>query len=142
MAAEIYVALCNQLSRFARLLDEKRWDEIDTVFAPDITFDYATGEECEGLQHLRANFTQYLEICEGSQHLIGSILMEGDEPPVTRCYVQARHIGRGANAGAIFDTNGEYTDRWRLDDGVWRIVRRDARFWIMSGDPAVIGFQP
>ncbi len=127
------------LSLFARILDTKRWDDLGEVFAADVTFDYGTGEERSGMQALRDNMTRYLDRCGNTQHLIGSILVDvaGDEAQ-SLAYVQARHQGADDPA-AIYDTNGEYRDRWERRPGGWRIVRRDAVWLMASGDPATIG---
>ena len=133
-------AIQRALSQFARILDEKRWDDLDTVFAGDVSFDYGTGEEQEGIEALRDTMTRFLERCGQTQHLIGSVLVDVSRDVATsRAYVQARHAGTGNLAGSIFDTNGEYIDRWLRRDGRWRIVRRDVRWFAFSGDPNVIG---
>jgi 3-phenylpropionate/cinnamic acid dioxygenase small subunit len=127
------------LSRFARILDGKIWDELSDVFADDLCFDYGSGGEQHGIAALRANMTRFLDICGGTQHLIGSVLVDvnGDEA-VSRAYVQARHQAVGGNGGAVFDTNGEYIDRWQRRQKGWRIVRRDALWSTLTGDPSVI----
>ncbi len=68
------------LSRFARILDTKSWDDLGDVFAHDLSFDYGTGVEQHGMAELRDNMTRFLDKCGGTQHLIGSILVdvEGD----------------------------------------------------------------
>lgn len=127
------------LSRFARILDSKSWDELTTVFAADLSFDYGAGGEQHGIEALRANMTRFLDICGGTQHLIGSILIDVDgDHAVSRAYVQARHQAVGATGGAVFDTNGEYIDRWERRVEGWRIVRRDALWSVLTGDPSVI----
>jgi 3-phenylpropionate/cinnamic acid dioxygenase small subunit len=127
------------LSQFARILDNKRWDDLSVVFAEDLSFDYGSGGEQRGIKALRANMTRFLDICGGTQHLIGSILVDvnGDQA-VSRAYVQARHQAVGATGSSVFDTNGEYIDRWERRPEGWRIVRRDAVWSVLLGDPAVI----
>lgn len=127
------------LSQFARILDSKNWDALSAVFAEDLSFDYGAGGEQHGMDALRANMTRFLDICGGTQHLIGSILVDvnGDQA-VSRAYVQARHQAVGATGGAVFDTHGEYIDRWERRPEGWRIVRRDALWSVLTGDPAVI----
>lgn len=127
------------LSLFARILDGKRWDRLAEVFADDIDFDYGAAGEEHGLDALRANMRRFLDRCGGTQHLIGSILVnvEGDTA-VSRSYVQARHQRIDDRVGAIFDSNGEYVDRWERRAQGWRIVRRDAFWATQSGDPAII----
>lgn len=127
------------LSRFARILDSKSWDKLTTVFAADLSFDYGAGGEQHGIEALRANMTRFLDICGGTQHLIGSILIDVDgDHAVSRAYVQARHQAVGATGGAVFDTNGEYIDHWERRAEGWRIVRRDALWSVLTGDPSVI----
>ncbi|MCP5395201.1 MAG: nuclear transport factor 2 family protein [Sphingomonadaceae bacterium] len=127
------------LAIFARILDNKAWDRLGEVFAEDIAFDYGAGGEQRGMAALRANMQRFLDQCGPSQHLLGSIMVdvEGDKA-TSRAYVQARHQRADDPAGAIFDSCGEYVDRWERRQEGWRIVRRDAIWAIHSGDPAVI----
>jgi ketosteroid isomerase-like protein len=132
-------AILNLLGDFARILDRKQWDRIPEVFAADLTFNYGDGAEQAGLAALQLNFTQFLDRCGPTQHLLGSIQIEiGNGTAISRAYVQARHQGLGNASTAIFDTNGEYTDRWEKRQEGWRIVRRDARWDLFSGDSGVL----
>ncbi|MGV3478578.1 MAG: nuclear transport factor 2 family protein [Sphingobium sp.] len=141
-AADIRAAISDQLGRFARLLDTRQWDGLDTVFAGDVRFDYGEGRTGSGLAALRAMFRRYLDRCGPSQHLLGSPIIDLGDPamPVSACYVQARHVGTGDGAANWFDTSGEYRDSWRRDGNIWRIVRRTADFRLFVGDPGVIAF--
>ncbi len=127
------------LSRFARVLDQKRWDGLTDVFARDLTFNYGADGEQAGIDALREQMRRYLDVCGGTQHLIGSILVdvEGDSA-VSRAYVQARHQRRNDPVGAIFDSTGEYVDQWERRSEGWRIVRRDALWFLHAGDPGVL----
>ncbi len=131
--------ITRSLSLFARILDSKSWDHLPDVFADDLSFDYGADGEQQGMAALRANMTRFLDICGGTQHLIGSVLVdvEGDQA-VSRAYVQARHQAVGAIGGPVFDTNGEYIDRWERRPEGWRIVRRDAAWSALTGDASVI----
>ncbi len=135
-------AILRGLARFARVLDGKQWDALGDVFAPDIRFDYGTGEEKAGMAALTDNMRRFLDRCGGTQHLIGSatVDVEGDRA-VSRAYVQARHQRAGDKAGAIFDANGEYIDRWERRAQGWRIVRRDVVWASHSGDPAILALE-
>lgn len=126
------------LARFARLLDTKDWSSLGDVFASDLTFDYGAGEQA-GIAVLEQTMRRYLDVCGPTQHLIGSITVdtEGDQG-VSRAYVQARHQRKADPAGAIFDSTGEYIDRWQRRPEGWRIVRRDAVWFMHSGDPSVL----
>lgn len=127
------------LGQFARVLDGKQWDALDTVFTEDVVFDYGSGKDEQGMAALTLNMRRYLDRCGPTQHLIGSIMVdvEGDNA-VSRAYVQARHQRASDPAGPVFDTCGEYIDRWERRVDGWRIVRRDAIWATHSGDPAII----
>jgi 3-phenylpropionate/cinnamic acid dioxygenase small subunit len=128
------------LARFARVLDAKQWDLLGAVFASDVTFDYGMGEQA-GMAALADNMRRFLDVCGRSQHLIGSIMVEvapGAALATSRAYVQARHQRANDHGGLVFDTNGEYIDRWALRPEGWRIVRRDALWQTHSGDAAII----
>jgi hypothetical protein len=130
------------LGRFARILDQKRWGDLSDVFAEDLSFDYGGTGERQGMDALRANMRRFLDCCGGTQPLIGSILVdvEGDKAS-SQAYVQARHQGVANLGGAIFDSNGEYVDRWERREQGWRIVRRDAIWAAHSGDPGILGMK-
>ena len=127
------------LSHFARILDSKSWDKLSEVFADDLSFNYGAGGEQQGIDALRTTVTRFLDLCGGTQHLIGSVLADVDgDHAISRAYVQARHQAVGAIGGAVFDSNGEYIDRWERRTAGWRIVRRDATWAALVGDASVI----
>ncbi|WP_408591356.1 nuclear transport factor 2 family protein [Novosphingobium sp.] len=133
-------AIRDGLARFARVLDTKDWAALADVFAHDLTFDYGLGEQA-GIAALTANMRRFLDVCGSTQHLIGSIVVTIDPGAVTatsRAYVQARHQRRDDPLGPVFDSNGEYVDRWEHRPEGWRIVRRDALWQTQSGEAGVI----
>lgn len=134
-------AIVTQLGVLARILDTRAWDRVPEIVADEVTFDYGAAGEERGMAALLENFRRYLDRCGPSQHLLGSIIVEveGDRA-LSRAYVQARHQGVGEKASAIFDSNGEYIDRWERRPEGWRMVRREARWASHSGDGSVIGF--
>lgn len=133
-------ALRTGLGDFARLVDGKRWAEASNVFADDVTFDYGDQGLQSGIDALVATFRRYLDVCGGTQHLIGSVQVEvkDENNAVTRAYVQARHQGVGPTAADVFDTNGEYVDTWARRPEGWRIVNRVSSWFTASGNPAVL----
>ncbi|MDE2437193.1 MAG: nuclear transport factor 2 family protein, partial [Sphingomonadales bacterium] len=133
-------AVRDGLARFARILDCKDWAALGDVFAADVAFDYGLGEQV-GLDALSANMRRFLDTCGPSQHLIGSVAIVVDPGALgatSRAYVQARHQRPADPNGPVFDSNGEYIDRWQRRAEGWRIVRRDAVWQTQSGDPAII----
>jgi len=131
--------ITGKLGDFARILDRREWHRVGEVFADDITFNYGDGQEQAGGEALRVNFRRFLDRCGPSQHLLGSIQIEIDGAnAVSRSYVQARHQGAGEKSHLFLDTNGEYVDRWERRAEGWRIVRRDASWFMSVGDFAAI----
>ena len=127
------------LARFARIADTKAFDKLDEVFAQDVRFDYGSGHVEDGLVALRALMSHHLEHCGGTQHLLGSIYVDIDADFATsHAYVQARHQRVGEFVGPVFDSNGEYVDRWERRPQGWRIVHRDVTWAANTGEPAII----
>ena len=131
-------AILRALARFARILDTKDWPALGEVFAEDLSFDYGEGER-DGIAALREQMRRYLDRCGGTQHLLGSTIVDIDGDRATsRAYVQARHQRPADRQGTVFDTNGEYVDRWEKTGSGWRIVRRDALWAAHAGDAAIL----
>lgn len=134
-------AITQKLGEFARVLDEKRWNDLNTIFADDLSFDYGTGSDQHGLDALTANMRHFLDGCGPTQHLIGSIIITATDPghaAVSRAYVQARHQRANNPLGPIIDTNGEYVDQWQRRADGWRIIRRDAIWSSHHGDMSIL----
>jgi hypothetical protein len=68
-------AIVRAPSRFARILDEKRWTDLRDVFANDLTFDNGSGEQAS-MAALEHQMRRFLDMCGPTQHLIGSILVD------------------------------------------------------------------
>ena len=130
------------LATLARILDSREWARVPEVVAADVSFDYTnSGTDVQGREALLANFRQFLDVCGPSQHLLGSIIIEVDgDHALSRSYVQARHRSKDPADPRLFDSNGEYIDRWERRAEGWRMVHRRAIWASQSGDPSVIGF--
>jgi len=132
-------AITRQLGNFARIVDSKSWSRLEEVFAPEVSFYYGIGEDMHGIEPLRTLFRRFLDQCGGTQHLLGSVIIEVDgDQAISRAYVQARHQRRDDPGGPVLDTNGEYIDRWRRQPNGWRIIRRDATWSVFSGDMSLL----
>ena len=130
------------LATLARILDSREWARVPEVVAADVSFDYTnSGTDVQGREALLGNFRQFLDVCGPSQHLLGSIIIEVDgDHALSRSYVQARHRSKDPADPRLFDSNGEYIDRWERRAEGWRMVHRRAIWASQSGDPSVIGF--
>jgi len=130
------------LATLARILDSRDWARVPEVVAAEVSFDYTdSGTDVHGREALLANFRQFLDVCGPSQHLLGSIIVEvNGDSALSRSYVQARHRSKDPLDPRLFDSNGEYIDRWERRAEGWRMVHRRAIWASQSGDPSVIGF--
>ncbi|MGW6791613.1 nuclear transport factor 2 family protein [Streptomyces chartreusis] len=127
------------LARMTRILDERRWDCLGTVFAEDLAFDYGRGERA-GISELRKEVSGFLDNCGPTLHLLGSCLVEVDgDTARTEVYVLARHQGAPERDHLYFDATGSWIDEWERRTNGWRIVRRDTSLSVVQGDPAALG---
>lgn len=131
--------IARALTRFARAMDDRDWDGLLAILAPD-----ATGELGEGPLASPAaivgTIRRYLDACGPTQHLLGNLLVEVDgDRAQSRCYVSDMHLGLGAMAGETFATLGDYHDTWRRIDGQWRLAHRTKHNRGHVGSLAVFG---
>lgn len=72
------IEIADLFSRFARLLDEKRWDDAGTVFTDDVTGHSPRSGEIRGLAELVAFMRQAEVEGERTQHLTTDLLVDVD----------------------------------------------------------------
>lgn len=79
------IEITDLFTRFARLLDEKRWEDTDTVFADDVAVHSPRGGELQGIDKV-VDFMRQSEV-EGqhTQHLTTDLLVDvdGDQAAVS-----------------------------------------------------------
>lgn len=117
---EIYRAL----TRVARAMDMRDWSALDAIMLPDISGDLGTGPLI-GRDEVVALMRSFLDDCGPTQHLLGNVLIDirGDTA-ASQTYVSDMHVGVGNKSGETFSTLGDYQDRWKNVDGVWRMCHR------------------
>ena len=120
-------------------LDERRFDDLRTIFAADATAELA-GVRCDGLEAIIARIRGALMKVDASQHVISNQQVRVDGDTATcRCYLVGQHIKRGLPGGEHFIMSGTYSDRLaRTADG-WRITERSLEILWTEGNPAVAG---
>lgn len=60
------------LARYARAVDSRRWDDLDTIFTGEATIDYtATGGIAAGVAEVKAWLAEAMAVFTSTQHLIG-----------------------------------------------------------------------
>jgi SnoaL-like domain len=125
-------------SRYCWVLDERRFDDLDTVFVPDATASLGRGTQT-GIGEIRALLERVLVPLRVSQHLIGSheVTVDGDRA-AHRCHFQAQHVRRGVPGGDQYIVAGRYDDDCVRTDTGWRIAHRRLTVLWTSGNPAVL----
>jgi len=107
-----------------RAMDERDWGALGGMLLPDATADLGMGT-LMGREAIIGLIRSFLDACGPTQHLLGNVLIavQGDEA-TSRAYVSDVHKGTGEKSALTFSTLGDYHDRWRSVEGIWRLVHR------------------
>lgn len=132
---EIYELSC----RYMRGLDRLDLDLLGSVFHADARVNYGFfkghARDFVGFAH------RALEDYPETHHMLGQALIEVDDDQATgEVYFQAFHrVVQGEKELDLF-ISGRYVDRYRRDDGVWKIAfRSEVNDWSRTV-PAADGF--
>lgn len=122
--------------RYAEMVDQRDWKEMDRIFALEATIDYtSTGGVAGPFRETLAWLDRALESWPVNLHIVTNLMIEieGDTAR-TRCYFHAPMGRNGSDGEQLIITNaGRYEDRLaRTSDG-WRIVERVCHQTIMQG---------
>ncbi|OLT25092.1 DUF4440 domain-containing protein [Actinomadura sp. CNU-125] len=77
------IEIADLLTRFALLLDEKRWDDADTVLAEDVTVHSPRGGELNGLDKVVGFMRQDEVDGDHTQHTTTDLLVDVDDDQAT-----------------------------------------------------------
>jgi hypothetical protein len=128
-----------QLVRFARAMDDRRWDVLAEILFEDATGDYGAGTVSGG-DAIIGLIRSFLEACGPTQHLLGSIEVDVNGRTATsRAYVSDVHLGVGDRGHLSYSTLGDYHDRWEHDGAQWRLRHRTKHHRGQVGTMAVFG---
>ncbi|WP_405731454.1 nuclear transport factor 2 family protein [Streptomyces sp. NBC_01537] len=72
------IEIADLFSRFARLLDEKRWEDADTVFTDDVTVHSPRSGEIHGIDKVVGFMRQSEVEGEHAQHVTADLLVDVD----------------------------------------------------------------
>lgn len=119
--AEIY-------SLYARAIDEKRFELLDSIFSEEAELHYIVGSEefkCCGAE-AGSYFKAFLDLCFWTNHLIGgACIEEKDKYAFSTARVQAVHQQiRDDGSVSRWVIRGSYHDHFEFIDGRWLIVKR------------------
>jgi hypothetical protein len=117
---EIY----RQLITFARAMDERDWETMESMTTSDLTADFGLGE-IRGNTAVIESIQSFLDHCGTTQHLLGNILIDvaGDQA-ISKSYVADMHLCKDTKNETYFRTLGDYTDKWLNVEGTWLMTQR------------------
>ena len=131
-------AIRHRLAAFARTLDQRQWDSLGEVFAPDAQLVYGAHQP-QGLVAIEHHFRAFLGGCGPSQHLLGNIEIDvqGDWAQ-SLAAVCASHRANGERDTREFIARGSYAAQWiRLPQG-WRVARWEWQNGWFTGDFSIL----
>jgi hypothetical protein len=135
-------AIAAVLVRYATAIDTKDWPLLRTCFHASCTFAGRGGTlRLDGAAAVVAYMEAAHERIDGSLHRLSNIDIEVDGDGVSAkatSYLDALIVHRGHPAGPTFQLAAIYRDRLALDDGEWRIGRRDVTSLWSTGSPEIL----
>jgi hypothetical protein len=130
------------LVRYATAIDTKDWVLLGTCFHPSCTFAGRGGTlRLDGAAAVVAYMEAAHQRIDGSMHRLSNIAVEVDADGLSASatsYLDALIVHRGHPHGPTFQLAAIYRDRFVLDDGEWRIGRRDVTSVWSTGSPEIL----
>jgi ketosteroid isomerase-like protein len=120
-------AIRDRKREYCYRIDDRDWAGLVDLFTPDASLDYGGMGEFEGHDGVREFGEEYVaEYLEATAHALQNGRIEVDGNTATgRWYVIAFVTMADGTCGIRL---GEYRDRYRRDDGEWRIESLQLRF--------------
>ncbi len=117
------IALRELVYRYARLIDDRAYDDIPNVFTEDAELS-GPGYSMNGYAELRGGLSQ-IETYSATLHCVHNQLVElsGDDA-TGETYCVANHVYEADGTARILDMGIRYTDVYRCERGAWRIAKR------------------
>ncbi len=118
------VALRELTYRYARLIDDRAYDDIPNVFTEDAVLS-GPGYAMTGYAELRGGLEQ-IEMYSATLHCVHNHLVELDGDQATgEAYCVANHLYEAEGVARKLDMGIRYTDAYRREAGAWRIASRE-----------------
>lgn len=135
-AIEDRIEIQELMNRYARMVDERAWHEMDRVFAPGATIDYrSTGGVAGPYEETLGWLGRALEPWPINLHFITNLTISLDaDHAQSRCYFHAP-MGRAGDGGEqlVITNAGYYDDELVRTSEGWRISARHCEQTIMIG---------
>ncbi|MET0931567.1 MAG: nuclear transport factor 2 family protein [Aeromicrobium sp.] len=128
-------------STYAAAMDTKQWSLLESIFAPDISMDFAQyGGLLEGYDPVTAQLIGTIEPLDVTQHLVGNVrctFVDADTVDAV-AYFHAMHVKNGTAGGDQLMIGGMYHDRVQRTAGGWRQTHRRIESTWSFGNAAVL----
>jgi hypothetical protein len=128
-------ALTDLVSRLYALLDEERFDELDTVYTDDVELDFPSAHMHglgEAMAMARRRAERYARMFHGSTDVLVERL-DGDSAALRTNHVSV-HVHPGDDLGSHFDAGIVHEFDAVRTPGGWRLSRGQARVVWTGGD--------
>jgi 3-phenylpropionate/cinnamic acid dioxygenase small subunit len=127
------------LARYCVALDDRRLEDLEMSFTPDLEWDYEGFGTGTDLDSLREMIRTALIPITRTQHATSAtqLVTPTSEGAAVRSYILAQHVRPGAPAGHLFMIAGWYFDDLVQTPDGWRIARRRYENVWMEGNPAM-----
>jgi SnoaL-like polyketide cyclase. len=134
-------AISNQLSRLARILDTRKWEDLKNIYTEDVVFSYPGEEEKQGVDAIQEDLEAFFLNCGPTQHMLSGDLITTfeDGKAISSVYAQAVHQGKDEYAHLFYNAYGAYEDEWIKQGDQWKIAKRRFRIFQVQGDIRAMG---
>ena len=132
------------VARIAHTIDTRRWSDLRTLYADQVTTDYTSlfgGEvQRQSGDALIAGWRELLGKLDATQHLVGPIdvRLDGDRA-TAECHVRGYHVRRGAPGGEEWMVAGQWVIRAVERGEDWRVTGMTLRMFYETGSRGVLG---
>jgi len=118
------LALRALVEHYARMVDDRAWDELPEVFTPDGELT-GPGYAMTGYDALRDGLS-LIEQYDSTLHLVHNhyVTLEGDTA-AGETYGVAGHLYESNGVARKLDMGIRYRDSYRKEDGAWRLSKRE-----------------
>ena len=123
-------------------IDHKRWDELRTLFAPEVSTDYTSlfggAPQTQSGRALVDGWRGTLGRVT-TQHLLGPIAVEAASAEArASCHVRALHHAPKAAGGSTWEVLGHYLFELVRADGDWTISRMTLETFVQTGNTKLL----
>jgi hypothetical protein len=126
------------LSRYCIAADSRNLALLDDVFTEDVACTFQTGSRT-GRDSVRDFMGSILKNLTATQHNVTtSVVTESADGAEGTTYLIVQHLREGAEGGETFAMGGTYYDKFRRENGAWRIYRRELIGSWRTGNPDVM----